>query len=146
MNKSKHTKKAKLFTTLVLEIFRVNGILISVGDELTKDLGLTSALWQVLGAIQEKPLPMAQIARNMGLSRQGVRRSTNILINKGLVKFEENPDHKRAKLIVPTAKGKKAISRLEKIQTGWSNSVSDDLSETDLEKVIDTIKVLSEKL
>ncbi len=89
---------------------------------------------------------MAQIARNMGLSRQGVRRSTNILINKGLVRFEENPDHKRAKLVVPTEKGRNVLDRLEKIQADWSNTVSKEFSVTELKKVIHTIKSLSEKL
>ena len=146
MNKNRHTQKAKIFTELVLETFRFNGLLIAVGDRLTKELGLTSALWQVLGAIQEAPVSMAQIARNMGLSRQGVRRSANVLMNKGLVRFEENPDHKRAKFVVPTQKGRKVIDQLEKIQVDWSNSVSKEFSAIELKRVIKTMKVSSEKL
>ena len=146
MDINKQTQPAKIFIELILETFRFNGLLISVGDGLTKELGLTSSLWQVLGAIRETPIPMAQIARNMGLSRQGVRRSTNILIDKGLVRFEENPDHKRARLIVPTEEGRKILAQLEKIQVDWSNSVSKEFSETQLKSVIHTMRFLSEKL
>jgi DNA-binding MarR family transcriptional regulator len=146
MNKKKRTQSAESFTRLILETFRFNGLLIAVGDELTKEIGLTSALWQVLGAIQETPIPMAQIARNMGLSRQGVRRSANVLRDKGLVRFEENPDHKRAKLVLPTEKGRKALKQIEEIQVDWSNHVSKEYGAPELEKIIGTMKALSQKL
>ena len=46
-------------TDLVLEIFRLNGCLIASGDALVAKIGLTSARWQVLGAIamQAGPAP-----------------------------------------------------------------------------------------
>ncbi len=146
MNKNKQTQSAAIFTELVLETFKFNGLLIAAGDKLTHELGLTSALWQVLGAIQEAPISMAQIARNMGLSRQGVRRSTNVLIDKGLVKFENNPDHNRAKLVVPTEKGRKALDRLEEIQIVWANAVSKEFSNVDLKRALKTMSALGKKL
>ena len=42
-------------TQLILEVFRVNGGLLSAGDRLVADLGLTSARWQVLGAVALSP-------------------------------------------------------------------------------------------
>ena len=59
-------------TELVLETFRLNGQLLAAGDALVAKVGLTSARWQVLGAIalSAAPLPVAHIARNMGLTRQ----------------------------------------------------------------------------
>ena len=59
-----HTKAGAAFTALVLEVFRFNGRLLAAGDRLGEPLGLTSARWQVLGAVEEKPLPVAQIGRN----------------------------------------------------------------------------------
>jgi len=146
MKLNKRIQSAKLFTELVLETFRFNGLLIEAGDKLTRELGLTSSLWQVMGSIAENPLSMAQIARNMGLTRQGVRRSINILIEKGLVQFEENPDHKRAKLVVPTDEGLQVLDRLENIQVSWSNSISREFSVPELERVIKTFKALEKKL
>lgn len=81
---------------MILETFQFNGRLLAAGDKLTKELGLSSALWQVIGAIGADPLPLAQIARNMGLTRQSVRRTTNVLRERGFVEFHENPNHKNA--------------------------------------------------
>ena len=60
-------------TALILEVFRLNGRLLAAGDRLVAKLGLTSARWQVLGAIALSPSaePVARLARNMGLHRQG---------------------------------------------------------------------------
>ncbi|MDA3917270.1 MAG: MarR family transcriptional regulator [Deltaproteobacteria bacterium] len=109
-------------------------------------MGLTSALWQVLGAISEQSISIAQIGRNMGLTRQSVRRSANVLMDKGFVRFEENPDHKRAKLVVPTKTGRKVLNQIETIQVEWSNKVSNGLSVTNLKTLIQTMKTLSERL
>jgi hypothetical protein len=58
----------KAMTELILETFRLNGRLLAAGDALVADVGLTSARWQVLGAIALAPVPqpVAHIARNMG--------------------------------------------------------------------------------
>jgi DNA-binding MarR family transcriptional regulator len=66
-------------TELILETFRLNGRLIAAGDSLVRDLGLTRALWQILGAIalSPVPLPVALIASNRGLTRQSVQKLVN---------------------------------------------------------------------
>jgi hypothetical protein len=50
------------FTELVLEIFRLNGVLLTQGDRLVDDIGLTSARWQVMGAAALSPVPGADSA------------------------------------------------------------------------------------
>ena len=72
-------------TELILETFRLNGRLLAAGDALVRDLGLTSARWQVLGAaaMSPVPLPVAHLARNMGLSRQAVQRVADELRRGG---------------------------------------------------------------
>ncbi|MFC6050148.1 MarR family transcriptional regulator, partial [Methylobacterium hispanicum] len=64
----------RAWSGLAIEVFRLNGDLVEGGDALVRDLGLTSARWQVLGAValSPVPLPVAHIARNMGLARQSV--------------------------------------------------------------------------
>ena len=63
-------------TALVLATFRANGALIAAGDMLTAPFGLSSARWQVLGAVAlaGQALTVPQVARNMGLTRQSVQR------------------------------------------------------------------------
>jgi DNA-binding MarR family transcriptional regulator len=112
-------------TDLVLETFRLNGRLLASGDALVADLGLTSARWQVIGAVALSPVPLsvAQIARNMGLTRQAVQRLANEMETDGLVRFAPNPHHQRAKLVVLTPAGKSAFAAAMKRQGAWASDV-----------------------
>lgn len=109
MKRSDH-EAADAATALVLEIFRSSGALLAAGDRLVGDLGLTSARWQVLGAVAlaAQPLPVARIARDMGITRQGVQRTVNELAKAGLVSFADNPHHLRARLVLLTPAGRDA--------------------------------------
>jgi hypothetical protein len=53
-----HTPAGAATTELILETFRLNGLLLEAGDRLVADIGLTSARWQVLGAIALAPVPL----------------------------------------------------------------------------------------
>jgi hypothetical protein len=55
----------------------------------------------VMGSIvlSESDVTVPQIARNLGLSRQAVQRVANDLNTADLIIFDDNPHHKRAKLI-----------------------------------------------
>lgn len=142
----KHSEEAALVTELILETFRLNGRLLAAGDRLTRDLGLSSARWQVLGAIEESPLPVAQIARNMGLTRQAVQRVTNDLADAGLVTFAANPDHRRAKLVKLTASGRKTLEEVWRRQIDWSNHLSAGLDAAELDKALTTARALRQRL
>lgn len=131
---------------MILETFRFNGRLLARGDQLTKEFDLSSALWQVLGAIDEEPLPVAQIARNMGLTRQSVRRTVHVLRERGFVEFRENPNHLRAKLVVLTKQGRKVLDEVTQVQIDWANKISEDLSAPQINAAIEIIKTLCERL
>lgn len=130
----KHTAKGMHFTDIILDIFRLNGQLILEGDRLSKEFGLSSARWKVLGAIalSQGSITVPQIARNMGQSRQAVQRLANEMEGDSLLIFQNNPHHKRAKLLVLTTKGKDAYKELENKQIPWANSVASTVSEADL--------------
>lgn len=49
---------------------------------------------------------VAQIGRSLGHPRQVVQRAANAIAERGLVTFADNPDHKRASLIVATDAGR----------------------------------------
>ena len=145
-NQKSRTPSAEAFTELILETFQFHGRLREAGDQLTKELGLSTALWQVLGAIDEAPLPMAQIARNMGLTRQSVRRTVNVLMKRGVVEFHENPDHQRAKLVALTKQGRTVLDKAMKIQVDWSNHIAHDLDASELNTAIQIIRTLCGRL
>src|SRR5690242_18888466 len=116
-------------TLLILEIFRVNGGLIAAGDRLVADLGLTSARWQVLGAIalSRAPEPVARLARAMGLHRKGVQRIVNELEAAGIVALDDNPHHRRAKLVRLTKRGEALYREAERRQKPWARGLAKGL-------------------
>jgi DNA-binding MarR family transcriptional regulator len=117
-------------TGLILETFRLNGRLLAAGDALVEGLGLTSARWQVLGAIAVAPVPLsvAQIARAMGLTRQAVQRLANDMAREGLLRFAANPNHRRAKLVVMTPRGQAAYGAAMKRQVSWAQGLTHGLT------------------
>jgi DNA-binding MarR family transcriptional regulator len=141
-----HTKAGKAFTELILEIFQFNGRLLAEGDRLTKSLGLTSSRWQVLGAIDAQSLSVAQIARKMGLARQNVQRLADALERELIVEYVPNPDHKRAKLVRPTARGRSALKKVSLRQELWVNRTASDLSASEIQAAIDVVKKLRSRL
>ena len=138
----RHTKAGKAFTELVLETFRFNGRLLAAGDRLTKPLGLTSSRWQVLGMIVDQPLPVAQIARNLGLARQNVQRLADVLQDEGVVEYAANPNHQRAKLVCLTDKGRSSMERLAELQAAWANKIATGVSASEIQAALDVIKKL----
>ena len=135
-------------TGLILETFRLNGCLLMAGDALVADVGLTSARWQVLGAIALSlvPLSVAHIARNMGLTRQAVQRLANEMERDGLVRFGPNPHHRRAKLVLLTARGKAAYDVAMKRQGPWASGLSNRLSIKQIEAAAATLRTIRQRL
>ena len=137
-----------LLSELVLEIFRLNGRLIAAGDALVAEIGLTSARWQVIGAIALQPVPatVAHVAHAMGLTRQSVQRIADELEKAGVVAFRPNPRHKRAKLIALTAKGialnRAAMAR----QRPWAKRLAAGLDRAELEAARDILARLRVRL
>jgi DNA-binding MarR family transcriptional regulator len=137
-----HTAGGRTFTNLVLEVFRLNGRLLIAGDRLSKPVGLTSARWQVLGAIEEQGRSVAQIARKMGLARQNVQRLTDALEKEGMVVYAPNPDHRRAKLVCLTERGKKAFEKLGRQQAVWANQIASCVSHSEMKLALDVLRKL----
>ena len=150
MTKEQWTEEGEAVTALILDVFRLNGRLLVAGDRLVAELGLTSARWQVLGAIAyaERPESVAWHARTMGVHRQGVQRIANELENEGIVEFQPNPHHKRAHLVVLTSKGQKLFEAALALQAPWVNRLSSGLKMKDIataKKVIEQLKTQLEQ-
>jgi DNA-binding MarR family transcriptional regulator len=145
---ARRTPAGEAVTELILEVFRLNGRLLVAGDRLVSRLGLTSARWQVLGAVAlaERAEPVAWIARSMGLNRQGVQRIVNELVAEGHIALEPNPHHRRASLVVLTAKGRTAFAAADGLQTPWVNALAKGLGAEDIAAAKRTVAVLRKRL
>jgi DNA-binding MarR family transcriptional regulator len=148
MKKTKRTPAGEALTGLILDFFRLNSLIQTSGDRLVARLGLTSARWQILGAIlaAERPQPVAWLARDLGANRQNVQRIINDLEREGLVTFETNPHHRRAQLVVLTEKGQRAFDEAMDLQAPWVNNLSDGLSVKDIATVDRVVKAMRARL
>jgi len=135
-----------VFTDLILETFRFNGRLLAAGDRLTAPMGLSSARWQVLGAIEHAPLSVAQIARNMGVSRQAVQRIADSLEAEGIVVYTPNPNHERAKLVNLSERGLGLTRELAKLQVLWANRIASVASSEEIESALRLVRRLRLRL
>lgn len=148
MSDEQWTEAGEAVTSLILDVFRLNGRLLVAGDRLVAELGLTSARWQVLGAIAyaERPESVAWHARTMGLHRQGIQRIANELEAEGIVEFRPNPHHKRAHLVRLTAKGQKLFESALALQVPWVNALSHGLRPKDIAAAKTVIEQLKTRL
>ncbi|MDE2283888.1 MAG: MarR family transcriptional regulator [Hyphomicrobiales bacterium] len=148
MQKAKRTPAGKSLTGLMLDLFRLNSLVLTSGDRLVAPLGLTSARWQILGAMvaADRPQPVAWLARDMGANRQNVQRIINDLQKEGLVTFSTNPHHRRAQLVALSDKGKRTFDAAMRLQAPWINELAAGLSVRDLQTMHHVIIAIREKL
>ncbi|PVY32794.1 MarR family winged helix-turn-helix transcriptional regulator [Williamsia muralis] len=106
------TDPQDLLSDSALTTFRLNGQFMAVAEQLAEPAGLTATRWQVLGAILGEPLTVSDIARTMGITRQSVQRTADVLAAQGLVAYHDNPAHRRAKLVEATDAGRDAVHRI----------------------------------
>jgi DNA-binding MarR family transcriptional regulator len=148
LSSSTWTAEGDAATEVILKTFRANGLFLAAGDVLAAEEGLTSARWQVLGAVvlAGRPLTVSQIARRMGLARQSVQASVNRLLHDALVEADENPDHRRSPLIRLTELGARRYAALERRQIKWINAVAAGLDVSMLLTAARVLKELSDRL
>ncbi|WP_280258498.1 MarR family winged helix-turn-helix transcriptional regulator [Nocardia wallacei] len=135
-----------LFATAAVTTFKLNGQFLSVAEELARPAGITVAWWQVLGAILREPLPVAGIAREMGLARQSVQRIADLLVAKGFAEYRPNPAHRRAKLVAVTEAGHNAVRRINPQHADMAKRLAAELGPARLAEIADALTDLSAAL
>ena len=122
-------------TALVLNVFRLNGRLLEWGDRFTADYGLTSARWQILGALAlaEGPMTTPRIAENMGVTRQAARKQLRLLGEDGLVCCLDNPHHKRSPLYALTDAGRTRYAAIEHEWNAHAGELAERINPEELE-------------
>ncbi|WP_374213507.1 MarR family winged helix-turn-helix transcriptional regulator [Streptomyces sp. G1] len=135
-----------LLSRTALGVFRLNGQFLSVSEELARPAGLTAAWWQVIGAVLREPLPVAAIARAMGITRQSVQRIADLLAAKGLAEYVPNPAHRRAKLLRPTEAGRAAVARIGPGHAALATRLAEALGEDGFAETVRVLERLSAAL
>jgi DNA-binding MarR family transcriptional regulator len=140
------TAAGDALTNLVLPVFELNGEFLAAADMMTRPVGLTPAWWQVLGATLDEALPVAEIARRvgLGLARQSVQRVADLLVEREWAAYRDNPAHRRAKLLEPTGAGRRAIDRLTSAQHAWADAVGNAVGEVELRHALAVVRQVIE--
>lgn len=122
-------------TALVLAVFRANGTMMEWGDRFVAPFGLTSARWQMLGALamSKEPLSSPRIAESMGVTRQGAQKQLNLLLEEGLIERLPNPSNIRSPLYRLSEAGQ---DRYREVEASWrmhARSLEQHLDEQELD-------------
>jgi DNA-binding MarR family transcriptional regulator len=139
-------REQDLLSGAALAVFRLNGQFLGVAEELSRPAGLTAARWQVLGAVLARPLPVAGIARAMGITRQSVQRIADLLVEQGLAEYLPNPAHRRAKLLRPTQDGYDAVRRIDPGHAALAKRLADEFGSDELGATLHALTRLSAAL
>jgi hypothetical protein len=101
------TRHANPLISLIDGTARLQGRLKGAFVDSRLSTGLGETELTVLNAVAEAPNPptVPQIGRALGHPRQVIQRAANALIAAGLIAARDNPDHKRALLLIPTPQG-----------------------------------------
>jgi DNA-binding MarR family transcriptional regulator len=128
------------FTQLVVEVAWLGGLFTAAGEALAKVGNQTLARWVILDSIEDRPSTVAQIARQRHIARQAVQRVADLLEHEGLARYEPNPDHRRAKLLRPTPRGREALRAISVEQKAWADALGAQIGVAKLRTTTRTIE------
>jgi DNA-binding MarR family transcriptional regulator len=126
------TPAGDALTALIVRVVRLGTLFTARGEAIARTGHQTLARWVVLDAAATAPTTVADIARMLGYARQSVQRVADLLVAEALATFEDNPRHRRAKLLQPTPAGLRALREINATQKEWADAVGADVGEKDL--------------
>ncbi|HLJ72063.1 MAG TPA: MarR family transcriptional regulator [Roseiarcus sp.] len=129
---SSANKAAALIPLIVADLFELAGAFRETGEAIARTTGQTQARWQVLSAASAERKTVPQIARRLGVARQGVQRLANLLVADGSAVFEPNPDHRASPHLVLTESGRADLARLTKAAAAYHAAIARRMTGDDL--------------
>ncbi|MCD0443951.1 MarR family transcriptional regulator [Glycomyces sp. A-F 0318] len=126
-------------------IAKVNRLLRQAGEGLASSAGQTHSRRMVLQTLGDG-MSVAETARRLGMQRQGVQRIADDLVRDGLARYEENPLHKRAKLLKATPSGLRRLREIERAHAEWVGRVAASTGGADWGATRRDLELLAEAL
>lgn len=131
---------------LIHETNELNDRFVTVSERASKSAGLSKARWQVLRAIAHRPLTVAQISRRLGLTRQAVQRTADLLVESSLTEYLENPDHRRAQLLSLSPSGQLALEVAERAHEQWTTRLATLVDRQDVDSAVQLMRSVRSEL
>jgi DNA-binding MarR family transcriptional regulator len=140
------SRDQELLSSAALLVFKLNGQFLELAEHLARPAGITAAWWQVLGAVINEPLSVSAISREMGITRQAVQRTADVLVGRDLAEYRENPAHRRAKLVAVTQQGRAAISLISPHHALHARALSGAAGQDRLAEMVTALAGLSQAM
>lgn len=138
--------KTELLSQTVLAAFRASGALLHWGNGFAAQFGLTSARWQMLGALalSDEKLTAPQIAERMGVTRQGAQKQLDLLLQGGLIESSDNPQHRHSPLYELTRQGEALYRRIDAAWKVHTESAARHFPAADLQAALRALTRLAD--
>ena len=134
------TEAGEALTDVIIATFRLNGRLMDFARQRAREGGLTATEWQVLGGVLDEPHSVAETGRRMGMTRQGVQRVADRVVERGLAEYRPNLAHRRAKLLACTDAGYWAIRQITLVQGPWADRIGAEIGASELQATLTTMR------
>jgi DNA-binding MarR family transcriptional regulator len=138
------------FLALVRTNADLHRALLAVGESIAEAAGQTYARSLCLQQIVDEPRTVASIATRLNLSRQGVQRVADLLVEDGLAVYADNPRHRRAQLLELTDTGRAALRTMGARHRRWVRQAAQHLGPLDiadtterLTAILDVVRAVS---
>lgn len=93
----------------------------------------------ILSLVENIDITMAEIARIIGISRQGVHKSVKNLVERGYLEIQSMDNSQREKTVKLTEKGKEACNSMEKIKEEIEEEIRLNIGEERMELLKDIL-------
>ena len=118
----------------------------AVGGAL-RGTGLTVPLRAVLELVLRRgPMTVPEVAREFGVTRQSVQALVDSGADLGLLAFEDNPRHRRSRLVTATRLGEQTFAEVHRRELANLGRVAGDLSADDLAACARVLAVLTDRI
>ena len=129
---------------LIRRSFRLMGVRV---DQYLADLNISACDRSVMDYLYpDRKLSVPQIAGLYDVSRQFIQSTVNILQERGIVEFLDNPKHKRSPLISLTPEGTRLYEQIRIRDEAAFSKIFSGISEADNKITYQTLKTLVDNL
>lgn len=134
---------------LVGAVIRINGIIKTSFSSVNTDFGIAPVEAMVLTCVADsyeqisEQYTVSQIGRMIGHRRQAVQRAAIAIEKLGLIKFVDNPNHKRAPLLLPTKKGITLCKKISDKVNGISEEILSSIGKQRCQLIANDLRSLT---
>ncbi|MGN6676309.1 MAG: MarR family winged helix-turn-helix transcriptional regulator [Streptosporangiaceae bacterium] len=143
---AKHSAAGEILTALIIPVIQLEAHFSRAGEAIAASGGQTMARWLTLEMVAGQPATVAQVARNLGLTRQSVQRIADLLARDGLTEYVDNPAHQTSMLVRLTPRGRQTLRTIQASQRAWANRVGGTIGAENLRQASRVIDQLTRLL